>query len=84
MWNFLGDFTLGPPGTYYYTKSTHKIYFWNMFDQLLVRPDLLNSFSNDDLMIITSTDDISLLNRNGFPNKKEYSDHLPICFKLNI
>lgn len=84
MWNFFGDSTMGPPGTYYYTTSTHKIFFWNIFDQLLVRPDLLNSFNNDDLMIITSTDNINLLNRNGFPNQKEYSDHLPIYFKLNI
>jgi hypothetical protein len=84
MWNFFGDASPGPAGTYYYTKSTHKVFFWNIFDQMLIRPDLLKYFDNDDLMIITSIEDTNLLGRNGFPDKNKGSDHLPIFFKLSI
>jgi hypothetical protein len=84
MWNFFGDASFGPPGTYHYSASTQKVLFWNIFDQLLIRPDLLRSFDNDDLTIITSIEDITFLDKKGFPNKKEWSDHLPIFFRINI
>ena len=84
MWNFFGDTSPGPSGTYYYEKSVHKVFFWNIFDQLLIRPDLLAYFNNEDLKIITSIEDINLLDKNGFPNRKKSSDHLPIVFKLSI
>lgn len=84
MWNFFGDTSPGPCGTYYYEKSIHKVFFWNIFDQMLIRPDLLPSFNNKDLTIVTSIDDINLLDKNGFPDRKKCSDHLPIVFKLSI
>jgi hypothetical protein len=84
MWNFFGDASPGPPGTYYYKKSIHKVFFWNIFDQLLIRPDLLKYFDNEDLMIITSIEDTNLLDNNGVPDKNKGSDHLPIFFKLSI
>ncbi len=83
MWSLLGDASPGPPGTYYGNVSEQVGYFWNMFDQVLIRPDLLECFNNDDLKILDSVGDISLLSRNGLPNKS-ISDHLPILFKLNL
>ncbi len=44
MWGLFGDGTRGPSGTFYHRRAEHKVYFWNMFDQVLVRPQLLDRF----------------------------------------
>jgi len=85
MWNLFGDSKLGPPGTYYFSKSTPIVYFWNIFDQVLIRPDLIKYFEVDKLKIITSNGKgVELINNNGKPNSEEFSDHLPLFFMLNI
>lgn len=84
MWSFFGDLSLGPPGTYYYVKSVHKNFFWNMFDQVLIRPELLSSFSHDSLQILTAIGNTSLLSKRGRPNVKVASDHLPLLFTLQL
>ena len=81
MWNLFGDASLGPPGTYYYSKSRQKEYFWNIFDQVLIRPNLLSSFDNRELLILDSVGNTSLLKTDGLPS---VSDHLPILFRLNL
>lgn len=82
MWNFLGDQTNGPPGTYYYDKSQAITYFWHIFDQVLLRPDLLDRFDFSNLRIIESDGPYSFLD-NGRPNKL-FSDHLPVFFSLAL
>ena len=84
MWNYFGDLSKGPPGTYYYNTGRHMNIYWNMFDQVLVRPDLLNSFKSRDLRIITKVNSTSLLNQLGRPDTNIGSDHLPILFNLRI
>jgi hypothetical protein len=85
MWSLFGDADSGtPPGTYYYNNSEYINFFWNMFDQVLIRPDLLNSFENERLKILTSDGDNSFLTPNGLPNAKQVSDHLPILFHLDL
>ncbi len=81
MWGFFGDYTRCPPGTYYYGRAKHRMFFWNIFDQVLIRPSLLDKFKNDDVNILDSDGDISLLNNLGRP---KVSDHLPIMFKLDL
>ena len=83
MWGLFGDGTRGPAGTFYHPRSEHKVYFWNMFDQVLIRPSLLNRFQMDDLAIITHTGVHSLLKESGIPDREVGSDHLPILFKLS-
>ena len=83
MWGHFGDRTQGPPGTYYYESAEQKTFFWNMFDQVLVRPDLLPFFSGDDLKILSQDSTKSFLSAKGIPDKAAVSDHLPILFKLN-
>ncbi len=41
MCSLLGDCSPGPPGTYYYRRGEEVRYFWNMFDQVMVRPALI-------------------------------------------
>ncbi len=84
MWSLLGDGNRGPAGTYYRDSADHHDYFWNMFDQVLVRPQLLPSFQNEHLHIISEDGVESFLEAAGIPNADGISDHLPIVFKLNI
>jgi len=55
-----------------------------MFDQVMVRPELLSSFRNQDLKILTNVDEQSLLNASGFPNRSLGSDHLPVLFRIDL
>jgi len=84
MWNYMGDYTSGPPGTYYYNNAEHRVFFWNVFDQLLVRPELLPFFKNEDLRVLDSDGETSLLSLSGLPDDDAASDHLPIFFKLTL
>ncbi len=41
MWGCFGDRTPGPPGTFFRSASEPINYFWNIYDQVLIRPALL-------------------------------------------
>jgi hypothetical protein len=84
MWSLFGDISPGPPGTYYSNRAEHTEYFWHMFDQVLIRPDLLEVFNSKELRILSSIGNQSLLSAHGVPDKKAISDHLPLLFKVHI
>jgi hypothetical protein len=84
MWGHFGDATKGPPGTYYYERADHKVFFWNIFDHVLLRPSLLDVFENEHLMVLTSDGSDSLLTESGRPDRLAASDHLPILFRLSL
>jgi endonuclease/exonuclease/phosphatase (EEP) superfamily protein YafD len=84
MWNYFGDRSSGPAGTYYVDRSEHISYFWNMFDQVLIRPDLLNAFRNETLSIVTKVGGTTLVTPNGVPDRRVASDHLPLLFQLDL
>lgn len=84
MWGHWGDANETPAGTYYYEKAEHDVYFWNLFDQVMLRPDVLPFFRNDDLKILTACSGKSLMTDKGLPDKDGGSDHLPILFTLNF
>ncbi len=84
MWGFFGDCRETPPGTYYYERSIHKQFFWNIFDQVLLRPSLLPLFDNRELRILSSDGHTSFLSGRGIPDSHKSSDHLPILFKLEL
>ncbi len=81
MWNWLGDENGRAPGTYFYA-SGDACYFWHMFDQVLLRPGLLDVFSPSNLKILTEVNGHSLI-RNDRINR-QYSDHLPIVITLDL
>ncbi len=83
MWGLFGDRTAGPPGTYYSRRSSHLSYDWNLFDQVLFRKDVL-PYVEDDPQIPTSAGSQSLVNKRGRPDKKNFSDHLPLLFTLGL
>jgi len=76
MWNFFGD-KCTPYGTYYCNNSKQR----NMFDQVIIRPILIEKFNLQKLSILTETKKYNLLNAKGLPNKT--SDHLPLFFCLD-
>ena len=81
MWERFGDGIARPPGTYYRSNGVN-ITFWNMFDQVLLRPELLPVFSDADLSIVTEIAGVRLVKSGGTPNGK-ISDHLPVVFALS-
>ncbi|TGK51139.1 hypothetical protein EHQ16_19345 [Leptospira kanakyensis] len=83
MWNFFGDKNK-VSGTYYNNKAEHVKHFWNIYDQVLIRPDLIQNFSLDSLKIIDTIQSKPIVTKSGIPNKNKFSDHLPIYFELNI
>ncbi|WP_394753941.1 endonuclease/exonuclease/phosphatase family protein [Crenothrix sp.] len=82
MWSRLGDASEGSSGTYYYDSSKMTNYFWNTFDQALIRPSLLSCFDNNNLKVIDKIGDVSLL-KNG-KISKQFSDHLPLLVTLKV
>ena len=84
MWSRLGDESLGPPGTYFYNSSSSINHFWHIYDQVLVRPDLLPYFRNEEMKVITEVGTRSLMDGSGRPSRQEASDHLPLLFRLTF
>ena len=80
MWNLLGDFKY-PPGTYYYKSSLEKTEFWNIFDQVILRPQLRSRFVDNCLEIITKTKNTNLMDKKNHPSRL-ISDHFPIIFEI--
>lgn len=80
MWNFLGDFC-EPFGTYYRSSSDTVNPYWNVYDQVIIRPILRKQFVDSSLKIITETATISLLDKNRH-HDCDISDHLPITFEI--
>jgi Endonuclease/Exonuclease/phosphatase family len=84
MWSGLGDASPGPPGSYYYSKDgPESRYFWHTFDQVLLRPSVLDAWQDDFLIRPVDDGVVNFLTRNGIPDKK-ISDHLPLIFSLNL
>ncbi len=84
MWGLMGCSGKRSPGTYFYRDSSSTCYFWNTFDQVLVRPDLLSRFEDSRVRIVNKIGEMSLLRANGRPNGEQFSDHLPIVFEVNL
>ena len=82
MWNHLGD-RADTGGTFYYENCEPVCYFWNMYDQVLLRPDLLEGFRPEQVRILSEIRGVSLL-ENGRPDKQMASDHLPVMLELNF
>lgn len=82
MWGHFGDRDQRPAGTYYRNSGRHVNYYWNMFDQVLIRPSLLDRFPRDGVEIVTHAGATPLLGASGTPGRTRGSDHLPLLFRL--
>jgi hypothetical protein len=80
MWGCFGDRTPGPAGTYFFHVAGKPVnHYWNMFDQVLLRPELADSLGR--LEILTSDSSEALVTAEGLPAA---SDHLPLFFQLDL
>ncbi|HYL79127.1 MAG TPA: endonuclease/exonuclease/phosphatase family protein [Bryobacteraceae bacterium] len=84
MWGQLGDQSKGPPGSYYYERAEHITYFWNTFDQVLLRPQLMDRLLSGAPRILDAAGNISLVKPDGRPDLDRASDHLPLLFRLDL
>ncbi len=86
MWRHFGEQDQGHAGTYYYGSPKARADFWNIYDQVLLRPSLLAYFDPKDLLILHRDEgmNISFLTPHGVPDARAVSDHLPILFRLQI
>ena len=88
-WSRLGEQGGKPSGTHYYGNVSKPFnIFWHHLDQVLVRPSLFSAFHDETFEILTSIPGkdgtpIELISSTGKHWKLNYSDHLPILFKLD-
>lgn len=83
MWALFGDQSAGPPGTHYFDNSKEPTnHFWQLYDQLLIRPDLVARFVRVE--ILTGDGVNSFLTREGRPARHRLSDHLPILAEFEF
>ena len=85
MWSFLGDrnYQTGErklPGSYYHINSP----YWNIFDKVIMRPDIIDIFDFSSIEIIDSLGVEKLVDDNFIIKRNTYSDHLPLRFKINL
>ena len=65
----------------FYRSAAEAVnYFWNTYDQLLIRPELIDRLSRLEVLISDGLE--SLLTTNQLPDKTNGSDHLPLFFRL--
>jgi endonuclease/exonuclease/phosphatase (EEP) superfamily protein YafD len=84
MWGHFGDGDDKPAGTYHHVTGHVVTYYWNMFDQVLVRPGLLERLPKDGVEILTEAGIVPLLTKSGRPNASIGSDHLPLLFRIGL
>jgi endonuclease/exonuclease/phosphatase family protein len=83
MWTLLGDRSGQPTGSYYYDSSSHVNYYWHIFDQVLLRPELVAGFVPErDVRILRSADGTQLVRGKDERPDDRISDHLPILVNL--
>ncbi len=81
MWSRLGDDSEGPPGTYFRHGGQLSL-FWHTFDQILLRPSLLDYYSKSGLKVVTRIGDLDLMTKSQI--NASISDHLPILISLAV
>lgn len=84
MWGLLGDLNSDAAGTYYYSDAQHVSYHWNIFDQVIMRPSVIDNFDKNSLRIIEGYSKKRFTTESNFPNSTKFSDHLPIFFTFKI
>jgi len=79
-WKFFSKRNI-PYASYYYNNSDIVNYYWYMYDQIIIRPHLINAFIDESLSIVSETNNHRLI-KNNTPDKIKYSDHLPLFCEL--
>jgi hypothetical protein len=81
-WRMFTNGLLAPSGTYWYGESGPVAQFWHVFDQVLVRPSLIDAFEERRFDVVSIVGKQSLLKQ--MTGRPSTSDHLPIRFMLSF
>ena len=81
MWSRMGDASNGPCGTLYYRETGITAYFWHTFDQVLLRPELMDRVPDQNIQVLDSLGTLLLVDKTG--KMSRCSDHLPLLVELN-
>jgi hypothetical protein len=84
MWCHFGDASGHTAGSYFYDAGERVNHYWNMFDQVLLRPELASRFDPGSLKILTAVGMLSLVRPDGRPDARVGSDHLPLLFDVDF
>jgi endonuclease/exonuclease/phosphatase family metal-dependent hydrolase len=84
MWSLFGDAEGETAGSFFFDAGQDVNYYWNIFDQVLLRPELAEHFERSRLRIVKTVGPISLVQANGRPDKRKGSDHLPLLFEVEF
>jgi len=91
LWSSLGDIEYSSginklPGNYFFDNSDSVLLtYWNVIDNVLVRPELFSEFDFTSVRFIESSGQHTLVQKSGDSyhiDKVNYSDHLPLKFKI--
>ncbi|MFI5382385.1 MAG: endonuclease/exonuclease/phosphatase family protein [Tepidisphaerales bacterium] len=82
MWGLFGDRTPGPAGTFLHRSPPPDSTVWNIYDQVLLRPQLADRLTTVEVLDSDGTD--PLVDGNGLPSQAGGSDHLPLLFRLDV
>jgi hypothetical protein len=83
MWRFFRDCPDHPPGTFHYSNAEQVTHFWNVFDQVMVRPALLRHFDPERVEVVSMIDGRPIVGKDWIPSGAG-SDHLPVAFSLDL
>ena len=90
MWSTLGDFiyksnVLKIPGSHFFDigEDNGEDFHWNSIDGVLIKKTLEKNFIRKELEIITETKNYKFASNDEI-FYRQYSDHLPVKFKIEI
>jgi hypothetical protein len=84
MWSHFGDVAGRPPGTYFFPPGLNPVnHFWNVYDQVLVRPDLMDLLSRVEVLETDRSEPLTT-RQTGRPRRDLLSDHVPLYFELQL
>jgi exonuclease III len=82
MWGLFGDRTPGPAASYYWRAAVLHNPYWGMLDQLVLRASLIDYLQ--DVRVLDDDGVHPLTGRDGAPDRRDLSDHLPVLFQLDL
>lgn len=90
-WALLSDVDLNPPaarrlsGSHYYGGAPSKKLYWHLYDQVVFSQSLIDRFVPAGLRIASyALLEAEVTNPKTKRKTALYSDHLPLCFTLNL
>ena len=81
MWSLMGKNGIAQGSYYCGDDQQDKSLYWYSFDEVLLRPSLIDYFSWDYFDYIVEISGERLLTEEKI-NKEDFSDHLPIKFEI--